>query len=455
MAGQTVLLAEDDSSIRLVVSQALSAEGFSVRATGSPDALERWVREGQGDVVVTDVYLGDDPIFERLSSLMLARPDLPFIVMSAQNTILTAAAAADHGAFDYLPKPFDLDELVDTVRRALKTSARPNAIAPQVRQSAIEAGLPLIGRSEAMQDVYRIISRIMNTNLTALIEGEPGTGKDLAARAIHDLGCSAQGRFLQIDAASLAEGETLAAQLDGVATLYLDEVGDLSIDDQARLSRLLRQLDSTRIIASTRTSLARLVEEGRFREDLYYRLGVVRLMMPPLRRRKEDIPELARALLVRAERQGLPVKTIDASAIDLLSAYDWPGNVRELENVILRLTALSPDPVITAPDIERELRTSSYADLPRDSGLEVEIEQLLKRHILGDLMGASHSASPATGEEAGSSRVYQDVIERVERPLLALALQVTSGNKVRAAALLGLNRNTLRAKINSLCIEES
>ncbi len=451
MAGHTVLLAEDDASIRLVVSQALSAEGFTVRATGSPDALERWVREGQGDVVVTDVYLGDDPIFERLSSLMLSRPDLPFIVMSAQNTILTAAAAADHGAFDYLPKPFDLDEMVDTVRRALKTSDRLPSIAPQARRSIDEAGLPLIGRSELMQDVYRIITRVMNTDLTVLIEGEPGTGKDLAARAIHDLGRSAPDRFVQVDAASLTHSEGLAMRLEGAATLYLDEVGDLPASAQAQLAGLIRQLDGTRVIASTRTSLSRLVEEGLFREDLYYRLSVVRLMMPSLRRRKEDIPELTRALLVRAGEQGLAAKTIEPGAIDLLSAYDWPGNVRELENVMLRLTALNPDPVITARDIERELRTSSYAELPRESGLESEIEQLLKRHVLGDLMAGGDREE----EGEGHSRVYQDVIERVERPLLSLALQVTSGNKVRAAALLGLNRNTLRAKINALGIDEA
>ena len=450
MSGPTVLLAEDDSSIRLVVSQALSAEGFAVRATASADALERWVREGQGDVVVTDVYLGDDPIFERLSSLMLSRPDLPFIVMSAQNTILTAAAAADHGAFDYLPKPFDLDEMVDTVRRALKTSAKPPAIAPQARRSIDEAGLPLIGRSELMQDVYRIITRVMNTDLTVLIEGEPGTGKDLAARAIHDLGRSAEGRFVQVDAASLTHADALASRLEGAATLYLDEVGDLPMSAQAQLAGLIRQLEGTRVVASTRTSLLRLVEEGLFREDLYYRLSVVRLMMPPLRRRKEDIPELTRALLVRAARQGLPSKTIEPAAIDLLSAYDWPGNVRELENVILRLTALSPDPAINARDIERELRTTSYAELPREGGLESEIEQVLKRHVLGDLMAGGREES-----EEGGARVYQDVIERVERPLLSLALQVTSGNKVRAAALLGLNRNTLRAKINALGIEDS
>ena len=451
MAEKTVLLAEDDASIRLVVSQTLVSAGYGVRATASPDALERWIREGQGDVVVTDVYLGDTPIFDRLPSLRLARPDLPFIVMSAQNTILTAATAAEQGAFDYLPKPFDIDVMVDTVRRALKTPKGADSLAPETRRTIDEAGLPLIGRSDAMQEVYRIISRVMNTDLTVLIEGEPGTGKDLAARAIHDLGRGASGRFYQLDASSLANLRGREPDLEDVTTLYLDEVGDLSPSAQSQLMGILRQLGEVRVIASTRSGLSRLVDEGRFREDLFYRLGVVRLFMPPLRLRKEDIPELARALLVRASNKGLTARTLEPSAFDLLTAYDWPGNVREMENIILRLCAMSAAPSISARDVERELRASSYAELPREGGFESEIEALLRRHVMSSLMQAGEVGS---SEEDSDAKVYQTVIESVERPLISLALQVTSGNKVRAAALLGLNRNTLRAKINGLGIDE-
>ena len=443
MPDKTVLLAEDDSGIRLVASQTLSSAGFNVRATASVDALERWVREGQGDVVVSDVYLGDAVIFDRLSSLKLARPDLPFVVMSAQNTILTAAAAADHGAFDYLPKPFDIDDLVDTVRRALRTPRSSEALAPEARRSIDEAQLPLVGRSESMQEVYRIITRVMNTDLTVLIEGEAGTGKDLAARAIHELGTAASGSFLQVDAGSLSDDGGLEHRLAGVTTLYLDEIGDLPLASQARLLALIRANTSIRVVASTRQNLSRLVDAGTFRDDLYYRLSVVRLAMPALRKRKEDIPELTRALLVRAGEKGLPKKSLERSALDLLSAYDWPGNVRELENVVLRLCALSPDPSISAKDVERELRASSYAELPREGGMEADIERVLKKHVLGPLM---------SGGDESDSKIYQSVIDAVERPLLSLALQVTSGNKVRAAALLGVNRNTLRAKINSLGI---
>lgn len=442
MADKTVLLAEDDSSIRLVASQTLSTAGYSVRATASIDALERWVREGQGDVVVSDVYLGDTVIFDRLSSLKLARPTLPFVIMSAQNTILTAASAADHGAFDYLPKPFDIDDLVDVVARALKSRKTQN-LSPEYRRSTDEARLPLIGRSEAMQEIYRIITRVMNTGLTVLIDGEPGTGKDLAARAIHDLSASADQPFRHIDASIATKLDEIELALEDGATLYLDEVGDLPPDAQARVLGLLRGHDGSRLIASTRHNLSRLVDEGRFRDDLYYRLSVVRLTMPPLRRRKEDISELTRALFLRAVKKGLPEKTLDASAVELLKAYDWPGNVRELENVVLRLCALSADQAISARDVERELRASSYAEMPLEGGFEEELEALLKKHVLSSLMSAS---------EDDDEKVYQTVIDQVERPLIKLALQVSSGNKVRAAAMLGLNRNTLRAKINGLGI---
>jgi two-component system nitrogen regulation response regulator GlnG len=456
MNDKTILLAEDDASIRLIVNQTLSSAGYEVRATSSPEALERWVRNGEGDVVVTDVYLGDTSIFELLPSLKLSRPDLPFIVMSGQNTILTAASAAEHGAFDYLPKPFDIDALLGLVQRAIRPSGRGAArtqINPEAQRAVADAGLPLIGRSDAMQDVYRVIARVMNTNLTVLIEGESGTGKELAARAIHQLGGAKAAKFIALDLASLpaadierqlfgVHGEGGAAHLTG-GTLYLDEIGDLPGEAQTQLVKLMRDASGARVIASTRRNLGKLVEEGSFREDLYYRLNVVRLVLPPLRARKEDIPELARALLVRSQKQGLAQKSIDKSAMDLMVAYDWPGNVRELENLILRLAVLSPDEVITLRDVERELRSSAQTSARTSLSFEKEIEALLHRHVMGELVGAG---------EQEESTVHARVIDQVERPLIRLALSVTSGNKVRAAQLLGMNRNTLRARINALGI---
>jgi two-component system nitrogen regulation response regulator GlnG len=450
MSQKTVLLAEDDASIRLIVNQTLVSAGYAVRATSSPEALERWVRNGEGDVVVTDVYLTDTPIFELLPSFKLVRPDLPIIVMSGQNTILTAASAAEHSVFDYLPKPFDIDQMADLVARALKSGSPPKPHRTSIDNDPEGKEGRLVGRSDPMQEVFRIISRVMNTDLTVLIEGESGTGKELAARSIHELGKQNTGRFYSLELAAMATDQVsrelfgdgdrngLAYQSD--ATIYLDEIGDLSPEAQTQLVKLMREEGSARIIASTRAPLSGLVDQGSFREDLYYRINVVRIDMPPLRQRKNDIPELVHTFLARAERRGLPAKTIETPAMDLLMAYDWPGNVRELENLIFRLTALSPDPVIKQRDIERELRSGSLKELESDEGLEAKIEPLLHRFVMADLL---------KGNEDGS-RIYQSVLEQVERPLIKLALSVTSGNKLKTAALLGVNRNTLRARMTAL-----
>lgn len=455
MTQHTVLLAEDDASIRLIVNQTLVSAGYTVRATSSPEALERWVRNGEGDIVVTDVYLTDTPIFELLPSFKLVRPDLPIIVMSGQNTILTAASAAQHGAYDYLPKPFDIDQLTDLVGRAL-SDAKPGA-KQALEKTSEEAGSsaqPLVGRSAVMQDVYRTISRVMNTDLTVLIEGESGTGKELAARAIHDLGQTRSGAFYSLDLAtqpaSDVSGELFGGDqkpgiaFDRDATIYLDEVGDLSQEAQTQLVKLMREDGGARIVASTRQPLSALVESGEFREDLYYRMNVVRIEMPPLRRRKEDISELVKAFLIRAETRGLAQKQISPSAMDLMLAYDWPGNVRELENLIFRLVALSPDAMISQRDIERELRAESLKELNPETSFESEAETLLHRYVMADLL---------KGGEDGD-KIYQSVLEQVERPLIKLALSVTSGNKLRTAALLGVNRNTLRARMTVLGMTE-
>ena len=456
MTQKTVLLAEDDASIRLIVNQTLVTAGYTVRATSSPEALERWVRNGEGDIVVTDVYLTDTPIFELLPSFKLVRPELPVIVMSGQNTILTAASAAQHGAYDYLPKPFDIDQLTDLVGRAL-TDTKPAAAATpakKVNGDASNSGLPLVGRSAVMQDVYRTISRVMNTDLTVLIEGESGTGKELAARAIHDLGQSRPGAFYSLDLATrpaqdvsrelFGTEDSPGVAYDREATIYLDEVGDLSQEAQTQLVKLMREDGGARIVASTRQPLSALVESGDFREDLYYRMNVVRIEMPPLRRRKEDIPELVKAFLIRAEVRGLAQKQIAQPAMDLMMAYDWPGNVRELENLIFRLAALSPDATISQRDIERELRAETLKELNPEASLESEIESLLHRYVMADLLKG--------GDEG--EKIYQSVLEQVERPLIKLALSVTSGNKLRTAALLGVNRNTLRARMSVLGMTE-
>ncbi|MGB1068826.1 MAG: sigma 54-interacting transcriptional regulator, partial [Henriciella sp.] len=439
---------------RLIANQTLVSAGYNVRATSSPEALERWVRNGEGDVIVTDVYLTETPIFDLLPSFRLVRPDLPIIVMSGQNTILTAASAAQHGVFDYLPKPFDIDQLTDLVDRALKGGVGASASDRRLNMNTEEPALPLVGRSEPMQNVYRIISRVMNTGLTVLIEGESGTGKEVAARAIHDLGSKDAAKFYSLDLSEMTtdqvnrelfgSSDQTGLVYQSEATIYLDEIGDLSAEAQTQLVKLMREDGNARIIASTRQPLSSLVERGDFREDLYYRINVVRIDLPPLRKRKEDISELVKAFLLRAGERGLPAKEIEASAMDLMLAYDWPGNVRELENLIFRLVALSPDTVISHRDIERELRAVSMKELSTSRSFESEIDALLHKFVMGDLLTG--------GDEGG--KIHQSVLEQVERPLIRLALSVTSGNKLRTASLLGVNRNTLRARINALGISD-
>jgi two-component system nitrogen regulation response regulator GlnG len=465
MSGPTILVADDDASVRLVISQTLAQDGYHVRSTNTMSALWRWIQAGEGDLLITDVYMPDESIFDMLPQIRRTRPDLPVIVISAQSTVLTAAMASEHGAYDYLPKPFDIDKLAESVRRALQKKPMKGVEANE-RRAEKDESLPLIGRSKPMQSVYRVISRVMNNDLTVLLEGESGAGKDLTARAIHQLGKRKTGPFVAVSLAAL-QRDQVEEELFGAAvrddgkrhgkvheadggTLFLDEVGDMPIEAQTRLVRFLQDgrfaitgddLD-VRIIASTKHDLRALVDQGLFREDLYYRLNVVSLALPPLRERKEDIPDLASALLVRAKKEGLPEKQLDKSAFDLLVAYDWPGNVRELENVIRRLSALSPEPVISAKEVERELR-SNTSRVSGEKEFEQEVEALLSRYFISAL-----SADPDKDPDAG--QIYQTVIEQVERPLIKLALAATSGNKVRAAALLGLNRNTLRSKINGL-----
>ena len=451
MTKHTVLVAEDDDSIRLVISQTLTADGYAVRATSSVDALKKWVREGEGDVVVTDVYLGESSIFDSMQSISLERPDLPIIVMSGQNTILTAAAAAEQGAFDYLPKPFDIEWLSTLVSRALKKApkARQRRMDRETRDAERNASLPLIGRSESMQNIYRIISRVMNTDLPILIEGEVGTEKELTARAIHDLSQYSDKPFVTLNLESLSSAEVGQAFQtlpdEGRHTVYVDEVSGLSQDAQARLLRLLRAPKKARVIVSTSKDIEDVIEAGTFRSDLYYSMSTVRFKLPALRDRREDIPELATAFLVMAREQGLPEKRIDPSGLKLLSTYKWPGNVRELQNIILRLCALSPTPQILAEDVKSALHFDSMQQKSTDTDLSEQIEQLLQKFILPQL----NNASPEN-----DNNIYQSTLAEFERPLISLALKVTSGNKVKAAALLGVNRNTLRSKIKLLKLDD-
>jgi two-component system nitrogen regulation response regulator GlnG len=488
-----ILVADDDLAIRTVVSQALTRAGYEVRATGSANVLSRWVEAGDGDLVVTDVVMPDENIFEVLPRMKKARPQLPIVVMSAQNTFMTAIRASERGAYEYLPKPFDLDQLIRIVGRALAgTEARDAAPlqpklpsdAPQSAKPAEE--IPLVGRSAAMQDVYRVLARLMNTDLTVMIAGESGTGKELVARALHDFGRRRKGPFVAINMAAIPR-DLIESELFGhekgaftganqrstgrfeqaeSGTLFLDEIGDMPMDAQTRLLRVLQQGEymtvggrtpiktDVRIVAATNKDLVTLIEKGLFREDLYYRLSVVPIRLPPLRERLGDVPDLVRHFLSIAEKEGLPRKSVDAAAMERLKRHDWPGNVRELENLVRRLAALHPDDVIGATSIEAELSVVRRA-APRE--VEAKPADIVPPPAIGEgfeayLRNYLKSYFGRYGDDLPPAGLYDRLLVEFERPLVAAALAATNGNQVRAADLLGLNRNTLRKKIKELGI---
>jgi two-component system, NtrC family, nitrogen regulation response regulator GlnG len=474
MTAGTILVADDDAAIRTVLNQALSRAGYEVRLTSNAATLWRWIAEGEGDLVVTDVVMPDENAFDLLPRIKRVRPDLPVIVMSAQNTFMTAIKASERGAYDYLPKPFDLKELTAIVGRAL---AEPRAEPRQPLEPEAGEAIPLVGRSPAMQDIYRVLARLMQTDLTVMISGESGTGKELVARALHDYGKRRRGPFVAVNMAAiprdLIESELFGhergaftgaqsrsagrfEQAEG-GTLFLDEIGDMPMDAQTRLLRVLQQGEYTtvggrtpirtdvRIIAATNKDLGHLIRQGLFREDLFFRLNVVPIRIPPLRERLDDIPDLVRHFLGQAEREGLPLKTIDAEAVEALKRYRWPGNVRELENLVRRLTALHPEETIGAALIEAELHQGD-----EDSGLlpraeEQSLSATVERY-LGSYFARYGDGLPPAG-------LYDRILREVEGPLINAALASTRGNQIRAAELLGLNRNTLRKKIRDLDIQ--
>ncbi len=459
-----ILVADDDASIRLVLSQAFARLGYDVRATGNAATLLKWVMEGDGDLVITDVVMPDGNVFDVLPKIRKERPRLPVIVMSAQNTVLTAIAAAEGGVFEYIPKPFDLDDMSELARRALESPTDKEAAKAQARAVRDER-LPLIGRSAPMQEVYRSVARLVAADLTVLILGESGVGKELVARALHDLGRRRDGRFVAISLAAIprervdaelfgrGEGDQgRLAEADG-GTLFLDEVGDMPLDAQTRLLRVFDGADpginpktgrkpNVRVIAATNRDLRALTAQGLFREDLFFRLNVASIRVPPLRERPDDIPELARAFLLRASREGLPAKTIDQAALDRLKKHDWPGNVRELENLIRRICALYGEEMITARIVERELAEQSPAQTVEEA---VSLSDLVERNL-----AAYFATQPGGVPPVG---LYERVLADIERPLFQLTLAATKGNQMKAAEILGLNRNTLRKRLHDLGIE--
>ncbi|MFC3051062.1 nitrogen regulation protein NR(I) [Kordiimonas pumila] len=469
----SIIVADDDLAIRVVVGEALRQEGWLIIEAEDLPELERLVAGGQGDVVVSDVLMPGGNGLEALPRMLEKRPDLPVIIMSAQNTLSTAMSAANLGAFDYLPKPFDIDELVSVVKKALKKVAAPAVVRKEPDQNI------LIGRSSAMQDIYRAMARVVQTDLTVLIIGESGTGKELVARAVHTHSNRKDNPFVPVNMAAIpkdlieselfghergaftgAETRTLGrfGQAKG-GTLFLDEIGDMPLEAQTRLLRVLQEGEyrtvggqvniksNVRIIAATNKNLRNMVKSGDFREDLFFRLNVVPLNIPPLRDRTEDVPALAEHFLEKAAEAGLPYKILTESAKKVLCSFDWPGNVRELENLLNRICALHPGNQISGDAVKEEFdrSTSELAGGPMSIMANVtggNLSQTVRQH-LDQYFDYHEDGLPPPG-------LHQRILREIERPLIQKVLTVTNGNQVKASEMLGLNRNTLRKKIREL-----
>lgn len=473
-----VLLVEDDTSIAIVITAALEAEGFSVSHCQTLAERDSMLREGRFAALVTDVMLPDGDGIETIDRVREHHPQMPIVILSAQNTLDTAVRATDTGAFEYFPKPFDIDELARTVRQAAGA-----AQGQTIGEEPVIEGLPLVGRSAAMQSVFRMITRVLRNDLTVLILGESGTGKELVAEAIHQLGHRRSGPFIAVNTAAIP-AELIESELFGhekgaftgaVArhvgkfeqaaggTLFLDEIGDMPMQAQTRLLRALQsgtvrrvggreeiRLD-TRIVAATNKDLEPEIAAGRFREDLYYRLNVVPINMPPLRDRPDDIDALARHFLLHAANEGLPRHQLTPQAGELLSRQPWRGNVRELKNFVYRLALLAREDVIDVESIVPLLAQEQSGANGDSTGGSAQYGE-------GRAHGASASIDAAVeawlaATRPASGTIYGSAMAAFERPLFAQVLRETAGNQLRAAQALGINRNTLRKRLGELALD--
>jgi two-component system nitrogen regulation response regulator GlnG len=479
MSDGRILIVDDDEAIRTVVSEALRRDGHLVAAAASVAEQRILFESFAPDLLITDVILPDGNGLDLVPEWLAQNPDMPIIIFSAQNTLSTAVRATEQGAFEYLPKPFDLDELCQAVRDGLRRR-RVGVGTPAVSDES--DALPLIGRSPAMQDVYRTIARVVPNDLTVLILGESGTGKELVARAVHELGARKSRPFVAVNMAAIPR-DLIEAELFGHergaftgaatrvsgrfeqaagGTLFLDEIGDMPMDAQTRLLRVLQSGEFTtvggsrpiranvRIIAATHKNLVDLIANGAFREDLYYRLNVIPIAVPPLRDRGDDIALLARHFLDRAVTEGLPRKSLAPSGGARLARHDWPGNVRELENMMRRLAVLARDEVITDELVDQQLDHAATNSQPAAASLVFADESLslaVQQHL------AHYFAS--FGSDLPPDGLHQRLTEAIERPLLVATMLAVRGNQIRAAKLLGINRNTLRKKLFDLNIDPS
>jgi two-component system nitrogen regulation response regulator GlnG len=458
-----IWIIDDDRSIRWVFEKALSRENIAFKTFASaPEALAA-LQTSVPQVVVSDIRMPGGSGLELLETLRAQYPSLPVIIMTAYSDLESAVAAFQGGAFEYLPKPFDVDHAVDLVRRALDESQRQDNVT-----EPLDSVPEIIGQAPAMQEVFRAVGRLAQSQATVLINGESGTGKELVARALHRHSRRAGKPFIAINTASipkdLLESELFGhergaftgaqamrrgrfEQADG-GTLFLDEIGDMPPDLQTRLLRVLSDghfyrvgghqpmQANVRVITATHQDLEKRVKDGLFREDLFHRLNVIRLRLPPLRERREDIPPLIRYFLSKSATElGVETKRLTDDAINYLASRDWPGNVRQLENVCHWVTVMAPGVIVDTkglpPDLRSEDDETDWDDWTK--ALERETESRLKR---------------------GESAILNELNRKFERALILRALAHTGGRRIEASQLLGMGRNTLTRKIQELGLEE-
>ena len=472
MTQKNIILAEDDDSIRLVTTRYLEDSGFNVLSATSLKDLWKLIESGAGEALVTDVMMPDGELFEILPQIIELRDNLPVIVISAKNNLQTAISATKQGAYEYLPKPFDLEELLSLVVNAIESR---NVKREKVKSYQSGDKQLIIGRSPAMQDLYKSIARLSQNDLTVMIYGESGTGKELVAKALHQYGPRSDQPFIALNMAAIPS-ELIESELFGhekgsftgahqktdgkfkqaeKGTLFLDEIGDMPIEAQTRLLRVLQEGEftsiggkekiktDTRIIAATHKNLPLLIEKGIFREDLYYRLNVVPISIPSLRERKEDLVELVNHFLNKAESLKLSPKKIDPKGYKIIESYSWPGNVRELENFIYKLSALYTEDLLDTKILKKEIKILKDMDK--------KISDTAKGFL--SLITNYFSKNISKISEDHSGEIYNHYINEVEKALLVEILKSKNGNQLRASEILGLNRNTLRKKITELNID--
>ena len=467
----TILIADDEELIRQVLCDALTEQGYHVKAVETGTQAWSALQEQSFDLAFVDIRMPELSGLDLLHKTQAAQIDLPIIIMTGQTTLTNAIEAMKRGAFDYLPKPFDLDDvhaLVSHVMEAKRLTVDTDHPLPAIQGRDEQ----IIGSGAAMQQVYKTIGRIVRSDATVLLQGESGTGKDLVAKVIHHYSARWRAPFIGINCSAipldLLESELFghergaftgaverhAGKFEQAAggTLFLDEIGDMPLSLQAKLLRVLQEREFTRvggsqalradvrIIAATNQDLATAVKEKRFREDLYFRLRVVPVTLPPLRQRREDIPELTTYFLDNITKEvGTSATGITPEAQTLLTNYSWPGNVRELGNTLLRAAVLSPGPLLTPADLSLP---QTRIPLPADLA-ELSFEEIVQRQL------TTYLQQPAL-LEAGD--LHAVIISQIEKPLIELVLDHTRGNQLKAAELLGINRNTLRKKMTDLKI---